>query len=92
MEPLPFKRMASQRQLNVLRQGFAEHGRAWLRDEPASHHVKQLHGVAAAAGVPRKADGRHLSREESLDALLRCIARREASWGIDAMDEVSCPG
>ena len=73
--------MASQRQLNVLRQGFAEHGRAWLREELASHQVKELHGVAAAAGGPRHVHGRRLSREELLDALLRCIAQKEASWG-----------
>ena len=37
--------------------GFAEHGDDWLRDELAKHSVKQLHGVAAAAGVQRNTAG-----------------------------------
>ena len=82
----------SRQQLNVLRVGFAEHGDGWLRDELAKHGVKQLHGVAAAAGVQRKAAGRQLSKAELLEALSRCIAQKEASWGIDAMDDVSCRG
>ena len=84
--------MASQQRLNGLREGFAEQGRAWLRDELAKHNVKQLHGVAAAAGVRRKAAGRQFSKPELLEALSRCIAQEEASWGIDAMDDVSCRG
>ena len=86
------QRMASQQRLNGLREGFAEHGEGWLRDEPAKHNVKHLHGVAAAAGVQRNAAGRQLSKPDLLEALSRCIAKEEASWGIDAMDDVSCPG
>ncbi|CAE7843608.1 unnamed protein product, partial [Symbiodinium microadriaticum] len=40
VEPLPFERMASQRQLNVLRRGFAERGEAWLRAELEKHRSK----------------------------------------------------
>ena len=41
----------SRQRLKVLRDDFAECGEAWLRDELASHNVKQLHGVAAAAAA-----------------------------------------
>ena len=81
MEPLPFEFMASQRQLHVLRQGFAERGEAWLHAELEKHSVRELHWVAAAAGVPRNADWRQRSKQELLDALCRCIAEKEASWG-----------
>ena len=84
--------VASGQRLKVLREGFAEHGEACLRAELEKHSVKELHGVAAAAGVPRHVHRRRVSGEELLDALLRCVAQKEASWGIDAMDDVSCPG
>ena len=41
--------------LKVLRDGFAEHGESWLRAELEKHNVKELHGVAAAAGVVQAA-------------------------------------
>ena len=73
----------SRQQLNVLRKGFAEHGEGWLRDELAKQTRDQLHGVAGAAGVQRQSAGRKLSKPELLEALSRCIAQEEASWGID---------
>ena len=82
--------MASQRQLRVLRQGFAEHGEDWLRKELDKHSVRELRGVAAAAGVPRNEGGAQRSKKDLLAALCRCIAEEEASRGIDLVDHVSC--
>ena len=90
MEPLRCECMASQRQLRVLRQGFAEHGEDWLRKELDKHSVRELRGVAAAAGVPRNEGGAQRSKKDLLAALCRCIAEEEASRGIDLVDHVSC--
>ena len=81
--------MASQQRLNGLREGFAEHGEGWLRDELAKHNVKQLHGVAAAAGVQRNAAGFQTGLAGSSVAV-HCPGG--GIVGIDAMDDVSCPG
>ncbi|CAE7939040.1 unnamed protein product, partial [Symbiodinium sp. KB8] len=42
---------ASGQQLDVLREGFAERGEAWLRAELEKHNVGELHGVAASASI-----------------------------------------
>ncbi|CAE7395285.1 unnamed protein product, partial [Symbiodinium microadriaticum] len=73
--------MASQRQLRVLRQGFAEHGEDWLRKELDKHSVRELRGVAAAAGVPRNEGGAQRSKKDLLAALCRCIAEEEDDEG-----------
>ena len=49
---------ASGQQLDVLRQGFAERGEAWLRTELEKHNVRERHGVAAAASIVRGATNR----------------------------------
>ncbi|OLQ00027.1 hypothetical protein AK812_SmicGene17351 [Symbiodinium microadriaticum] len=41
------KATASRQQLNVLREGFAEHGEAGLRAELKKHNISELYGVAA---------------------------------------------
>ncbi|OLQ04993.1 hypothetical protein AK812_SmicGene11866, partial [Symbiodinium microadriaticum] len=48
-----------------------------LNTAAATRGVKELYGVAAAASVPRFAQGRRLSREALLDALFWCIAQKE---------------
>ena len=93
---------ASQRSAKPCRKTFSCHCDAMhskgngstlaLSQDSIEAGVKELYGVAAAASVPRFAQGRRLSREALLDALFWCIAQKEASWGIDAMDDVSCPG
>ena len=45
------KATASRQQLNVLREGFAEHGEAGLRAELKKHNISELYGVAAAASI-----------------------------------------
>ena len=49
---------ASGQQLDVLREGFAERGEAWLRAELEKHNVRELHGVAAAASIVTGATNR----------------------------------
>ena len=71
--------MASQRQLRVLREGFAEHGEEWLRMELDKHRVRELHSVAAAVGVPRNEGGAQRSKQQLVEALWRCIAEEQSS-------------
>ena len=49
---------ASGQQLDVLREGFAERGEAWLRAELEKHNVGELHGVAASASIVTGATNR----------------------------------
>ena len=45
----------SQQELNGLREGFAQHGEAWLRERLRERSFPQLRGLAGAAGLPRVA-------------------------------------
>ena len=45
------------------------------------HGVRELRGVAAAAGVPRNEGGAQRSKQQLVDALWRCIAEVRASGG-----------
>ena len=75
----------SQQELNGLREGFAQHGEAWLRQQLQKQSVQQLRGLAGAAGVQQASGRRKLSRADLEPALSQSIAPREASGGMDVI-------
>ena len=75
--------MAPQQELNGLREGYAEHGEAWLRQQFRELAVPQLRGLAGAAKVQQASGRRKLSRADLEQALSQSIAPREASGGMD---------
>ena len=77
----------SQQELNGLREGFAQHGEAWLRERLQEQSFPQMHGLAGAAGLPRYSGRRKLSKEELEPALWRSIAEQEASERMDVRDD-----
>ena len=60
---------ASGQLLQKFRGGFAERGEELLRVELDKHGVRELRGVAAAAGLPRHEGGAHHSKEQLVNAL-----------------------
>ena len=79
--------MAPRQELIRLREGFAQQGEAWLREQLEKPSAQQLRGLAVAAKVPQSLGGRRLSKPELLDALCRGIAEQEASEGMDVPEE-----
>ena len=77
----------SQQELNGLREGYAEHSEAWLRERLREQSFPQMHGLAGAAGLPQHAGRRKLPKEELEPALWRSIAEQEASEGMDVRDD-----
>ena len=77
----------SQQELNGLREGFAQHGEAWLRERLREQSFPQARGLAGAAGLPRYSGRRKLSKNELEQALWRSIAEQEASEGMDVRDD-----
>ena len=71
--------MAPQQELVGLREGFAEHGEALLRQQLQKQSAQQLCGLAGAAGLPRYSGRRKLSKDELEPALWWSIAEQEAS-------------
>ena len=60
--------------------------RGGFRQKLDKHSIRELHRVAAAAGVPRDEGGAHRSKQQLVDALCQRI---QASGGIVAVDRVS---
>ena len=77
----------SQQELNGLREGYAEHSEAWLRERLREQSFPQMHGLAGAAGLPQHAGRRKLPKEELEPALWRSIAEQEASEGKDVRED-----
>ena len=61
--------MAPQQELIGLREGYAEHGEAWLRQQLRKLAVPQLRGLAGATGVQQASGRRKLSRADLEQAL-----------------------
>ncbi|OLP78050.1 hypothetical protein AK812_SmicGene41810 [Symbiodinium microadriaticum] len=94
---------ASGQQLDVLREGFAERGEAWLRAELEKHNVRELHGVAAAASIvtgisPSPAGGDKWNRPpfwheiaELVEPGARIVDRRKNAFADDEGEDLAHP-
>ena len=87
--------MAPRQELIRLREGFAQQGEAWLRQQLKKLSAQQLRGLAGAAKVQQLSGGCRLSKPKLQEALWRSIAEQEyggiGGKGCRVVPRPACP-